>query len=241
MFLRMWLFRKKGEMEKKIDRLDSALESSFQRVRGDMQSVNNWISYLYQQDQERQKLIEIIHSQMMHLSTMQPRQPAAPDLGHFSERMRHIEEKIGALGIAVKTIEPVIDKVAKLNSQVKLVEESQKTVFDKLRDFAEKAEKRAVQPIAQPRQHSSNLREKIVRKVARRSKEYIKNLILSSINKYDQVSALQLREMIVEEQGLCSKSTFYRILEEIEDEGSAGVYAKGKEKVYVPKPMKRHA
>jgi hypothetical protein len=84
------------------------------------------------------------------------------------------------------------------------------------------------------------LREKIVKKVARRSKDYIKGLLLSAITKYDQISALQLREMIVEEQGLCSKSTFYRILEEIEEEESVSMISRGKEKAYMPKLAAKH-
>ncbi len=241
----MWPFRKKGEVEEKIDKLDLTLENSFQRVRSDMESVNNWISYLYSQDIERQKLIEIIHSQMQHLSTARMHQPvhsahmpAVPAVDHFSARVRHIEEKLDTLGVSIRTIEPIIDRVAMLNSQVRLVEESQKTSFDKLRELTNKIESRA---FAQPRTHSTNLREKIVKKVARHSKEYIKNLILSTISRYEQISALQLREMIVEEQGLCSKSTFYRLLEEIEAEESINMMARGKEKVYLPKIMKKHS
>jgi len=82
--------------------------------------------------------------------------------------------------------------------------------------------------------------EKSARKVARHSKEYIKNIILSTIGKFDQVQALQLREMIVEEQGLCSKSTFYRLLEELEAEESVSMIARGKEKVYIPKIVRKH-
>ena len=52
------------------------------------------------------------------------------------------------------------------------------------------------------------------------------------ISKYGRISALDLREIIVDEQSLCSKSSFYRILEELELEQSVNVVAEGKEKVY---------
>ena len=72
-----------------------------------------------------------------------------------------------------------------------------------------------------------------MRKLARNSKEYIKNLVLSLVHKYTRMGALQLREIIVEEQGLCSKSSFYRILEEMESENSLQVVSDGKHTIYV--------
>lgn len=55
------------------------------------------------------------------------------------------------------------------------------------------------------------------------------------IHKYEKISAHQLREMIVEEQGLCSKSSFYRILEEIEELSDISTVWQGKEKSYLTK------
>lgn len=78
----------------------------------------------------------------------------------------------------------------------------------------------------------SQLQRKIIKKLTRNSKNYIKNTILSLISKYTKISALELREIIVDEQSLCSKSSFYRILEELESEQSVSVVAEGKEKIY---------
>jgi hypothetical protein len=75
------------------------------------------------------------------------------------------------------------------------------------------------------------LRDKIVQRITRNSKEYLKGLIMSMITKYGKISALQLREMLVEEQGLASKSSFYRLLEELEEENAVGVIHDGKEKL----------
>ena len=46
--------------------------------------------------------------------------------------------------------------------------------------------------------------------------------------------------MVVEEQGLCSKSSFYRLLDEIEEEPEIGVMKKGKEKHYIAKIQKKN-
>ena len=85
-------------------------------------------------------------------------------------------------------------------------------------------------PAVQPRH--SNLREKIFRNVTRQSKEYVKGMLVSLIKKYGNISGLNLREIVVEEQGLVSKSSFYRLLQEIEDHDYVHVLQQGKEKHY---------
>ena len=84
-----------------------------------------------------------------------------------------------------------------------------------------------------PQEEESSLKERLMKKLVRNSKEYIKNLVLSLVHKYGKIGALQLREIIVEEQGLCSKSSFYRILEEMEDEQKLQEISDGKHTIYV--------
>ncbi len=69
--------------------------------------------------------------------------------------------------------------------------------------------------------------------IARGSKPYLKSVIVSLVSKWGKISAVQLREMIVEEQGLCSKSTFYRLLEELEKEKALSRIYSGREKIYL--------
>ena len=85
-----------------------------------------------------------------------------------------------------------------------------------------------------------SIKEKIIKKIAKHSKEYVKTIILSYIKKYGTISALQLKEMVVDEQGLCSKSSFYRLLEEIEDEADIASIKKGKIKHYMAKISKKN-
>ncbi len=84
----------------------------------------------------------------------------------------------------------------------------------------------------------SQLQRKMIKKITRNSKNYIKSTIVSLVSKYDKISALELREIIVEEQNLCSKSSFYRILEELEQEQMLNVIAEGKEKTYFSNPQR---
>ena len=81
-------------------------------------------------------------------------------------------------------------------------------------------------------------KDKLIQKVAKNSHDYIKAMIISYIKKYEKISAFQLREMVVEEQNLISKSTFYRIIEEIESMEEISTIRQGKEKIYLSKLKK---
>ena len=78
-----------------------------------------------------------------------------------------------------------------------------------------------------------------MKRLTRNSKEYVKSVILSYIRKYEKISALQLKEIVVDEQNFCSKSSFYLLLEEIEQLEDIGVIKKGNEKLYVSKAVRQ--
>tara|TARA_B100000315_G_C14402632_1_gene507191 strand:- start:465 stop:863 length:399 start_codon:yes stop_codon:yes gene_type:complete len=75
-----------------------------------------------------------------------------------------------------------------------------------------------------------NLKKVILQDINSKSKGYIKNFIFSLIKKYNEISASQLKRIVVEEQSLCSKSTFYRILSELEQSEPLDVINTKKEK-----------
>jgi hypothetical protein len=79
----------------------------------------------------------------------------------------------------------------------------------------------------------SRLQEHVLRNVTRNSKDYIKSVILSMLAKRGRMSGLQLRDVIVDEQRLTSKSSFYRLLDELEQEADLTVVVDGKEKVFI--------
>ena len=76
-------------------------------------------------------------------------------------------------------------------------------------------------------------KEKLVQRVNKNSHDYIKAMVLSYIRKYGKISGYQLREMVVEEQNITSKSTLYRILEEIEESEEISTLRQGKEKIFL--------
>jgi len=76
------------------------------------------------------------------------------------------------------------------------------------------------------------LKERLLRKITKNSKEYIKSVIVGTIKKYGRISGPQLKEIVVDEQGICSKRSFYRLLAEIEQEQEIAAFSDGKEKNY---------
>ena len=84
------------------------------------------------------------------------------------------------------------------------------------------------------------IKSMIIKRIKRQSKDYLLHSVTSLIQKFGKVTALQLRDMVVDEQGLCSKSSFYRILEEVEDSDDIAVIKKGKNKLYMLKAIKKY-
>ena len=76
------------------------------------------------------------------------------------------------------------------------------------------------------------LSEKVSQKVMANSKQYVKRLVLDLVEKYGIMSAFDVKKIVVDEQKLCAKSTLYRILRELEQEGMVGSLWQGKEKAY---------
>lgn len=75
-------------------------------------------------------------------------------------------------------------------------------------------------------------RERLIKRIAKNSKDYVMGIILSMLKRYEQIPASHLKEIIVDEQGLCSKSSFYRLLKELEEDDRVDFMASGKEKIY---------
>lgn len=112
---------------------------------------------------------------------------------------------------------------------------NQKALIDKIRELDEKIASLDSRKEVAHAGYKQSFKEKIVKKLTKNSKDYVKSIIVSLIQKYEKVSALQLREIVVDEQKLCSKSSFYRILEEVEKGREVGFMKDGKEKLYLSK------
>jgi len=207
---------------KRLDVLDQNLEVSFDRVRQDTENVYEWLRYLYslarsQHEQLSQKS-ELIDA---HESQIAMQQRFIHELKQEVSIIPKSKEEMKALLDEVYSLQPVLERIRSIENRLLQMES---------RRPAMSVQQQSIEPV---RQSVSALKERILKRIAKNSKEYIKSVVRGVIGKYGRISALQLREMIVEEQGLCSKSSFYRILEELEQENAMLLASRGKEKVYV--------
>ncbi len=190
---------------------DDLVKAGFSKVEQEFSVLRNWLDYFYQYNQY---LLAIIRNQ---------------------------DSAIRLQGKQISELKEIVDAMPKTREEFKELVDSYYSfdgIMGRLKDIEKKVESlgnSSPAAVSQPVQSRQvmNIREKVLKKIARSSKDYIKNLVLNLVSKYGKISALQLREIIVEEQGLCSKSSFYRILEELEREDQLNIISRGKVKVYL--------
>lgn len=221
----MFWINRQSNAEKKFTQMHNLLARSFSNVKRDTQNIFQWINFLYQKNLEQNNKIRQLELELSYI----PKNPE--DIrkiidGYYSfdnlvERIKMINEKVDAL-VAKRESEPVYMQ----HMQLQPTAESYP-----IHEIEQRLNQLEVQ-------RKSTIREKVVQRVTRNSKEYIKNLVLSYVRKYGQIGALQLKDMVVHDQGLCSKSSFYRMLDEIESTEELSVVKKGKQKYYLYKQLK---
>ena len=138
------------------------------------------------------------------------------------QRLDNIEQQLAYIPKSHQEIKQIIDSYYSYDSVLGKIEELNKRM-DSLEHIKQDSEKKI------------SLKERLVRKITKNSKDYVKSVIISMIRKYGRISAPQLKEILVDEQGMCSKSSFYRLLAEIEQENEISTIQAGKEKVYLSK------
>ncbi len=219
-----WIFG--GDTDAKVAQLDKALKDSFVRVRQDTGALYQWVQYLQQQLAQQQQLVEMQQHDLDDYET---------EMARHKQVIERLQSEVRSVPKDPETIKRVIDAYYDFDDMMERIRKTEAKIshLEQLKvvpaPFVQQIRHEAALPhMASP---SSALKDKIVQRITRNSKEYLKGIIMSMITKYGKISALQLREMIVEEQGLASKSSFYRFLEELEDEGAVTVISDGKEKV----------
>jgi hypothetical protein len=211
--------------EKRISQMHSLLLKSFANVKGDTQKLFQWANYLYQKNMQQDSEIKQLKLELSYI----PKNPedirkivdSYYSFDNLMERIKILNEKIDDIKVSrsepIAAISPTpqkfqTDALEQLQIRISQLEEQKK----------------------------ATMREKVVKRVTRNSKEYVKQLILSYIRKYTQIGALQLKDMVVYDQGLCSKSSFYRILDEIETMEDVSTVRKGKQNYYLFKQLRQN-
>ena len=209
----MMFFRKKDQTDLKLKQLNNAIVSSFHHVKKDTSHIFQWLDYLYQRHMEQDRLIRELQQELRYRpQTREEIKRVIDDYYSYDNFHKKIEE-----------LNSKVEKLLGLHSAHSAKLENAHLRLDKLEE--------------KPKP-TSYLKERIIKRITKNSKDYVKNTIISLIRKYEKISALQLREMIVEERGLCSKSSFYRLLEEIEKEEEITSITEGKGKYYLFKAIK---
>ena len=208
---------KNQETERKLTQMNRILAASFANVKQDTQKIFSWLNYLNQQNQQQQQKIKQLELELSYI----PKRP---------EDIRKIIDNYYSFDNIMERIKLLNEKIDHLHLK------APSQILTAPKEFYD-IEKRIS---SLEEQRKATIREKVVQRVSKNSKEYVKSLILSYIRKYGQISGLQLKEMVVQDQGLCSKSSFYRLLDEIEKMEEIGTAKKGKQKYYLYKQVKAH-
>ena len=209
------MFWKKDDTEKKLRQMNEILKKSFANVKRDTTGIFQWMNYFYRKSMEQEQAIKKLQLELSYMpKTREEIRRIVDDYYSFEgimAKMRDLNEKVEALARK----QPV---------------QAEKVIPREAEDISY-IEKR----LERLEQKKLSMREKIMKRLTRNSKEYVKSVIISYIRKYERISALQLKEIVVDEQNLCSKSSFYRLLEEIEQIDDVGCVRQGKEKYYISK------
>ena len=214
------MFWKKDNTEKKLNQINEVLKKSFANVKRDTTNIFQWLNYFYRKSMEQEQTMKKLQMELSYTpKTREEIHKILDDYYSFDSIMAKIRE------LNEKIIELSAQPIARYVAQPPKEPHVDLSYIEKRLERLE--------------QKKLSTKEKIIKRLTRNSKEYVKSVILSYIRKYEKVSALQLKEIIADEQNLCSKSSFYRLLEEIDELDEIGVIKKGKEKHYLVKAIKR--
>ena len=255
----MGIFGNSKKLSERVDRIESAVRESFRRVREDLGSSGAWIIYLNEREDSyenqlrgfegritkndgeililRQRQTEeadllkdlMLTSQKMaeQLSVLGDYAGAAVSQQDLNFHIEKISAQIGKVEVRIEEFSYLKSQVEGMKSQLSKYAAHDPTEIEKRVD--------ALQAKLMEIRVKKSPRDNLVEKVARNSHDYVKAVVQSYVRKYGEISGYQLREMIVEEQNLTSKSTFYRILEGIEQMEDITTIRKGKDKIYLSK------
>ncbi|MBI2577150.1 hypothetical protein HYV84_08105 [Candidatus Woesearchaeota archaeon] len=251
-----------AKKEDKLSHFQFFLRHAFHNVHKDMRTLFTYLHHLFQKDKMMDKQIEVLEEKYAageaSFAALQEKniilQKLIIELANTFKNLPKTREEIHQLIKESSPHEELRQHIGKVAAEI---EDLKRHHSDLLRSHLDLQHKHIQQPVVldaklgqiplsgeleklstkikvlEEKQVSG--KEKFLKRIAKNSKGYIKNLLLSYIKKYGSISGFQLKEIVVVEQGICSKSTFYRLLEELEEDADIGVMKKGKEKHYVAK------
>ena len=213
-------WKRDNETEKKLDRVNEVVKRSFSNVKKDTSNIFKWLNYFYKKSMQQEYTIKQLQTELSYLPKTR------------EDIRRIIDDYYSFEGIMAKIrdLNAKIEEIASKQAHIASMQPAKETAVQAYADLSH-IEKR----LEKLEEKKLSMKEKIMQRLTRNSKEYVKGIMLSYIKKYERISALQLKEIVVDEQRFCSKSSFYRLLDEIEELDDITVVKKGKEKHYLAK------
>ena len=155
-------------------------------------------------------------------------------IAQLHERISRIQAKLGDPDYAAH-MERLEAQVNRLKAEIEPIRSQ---VFESHHKQIEALKEKIAAPEQQPQPRPA-LQARLMSSMKRNSRAYAQSMILSYVRKYGKISVQQLREMLVDEQAILSKSAFYRHVDEVEKLDEVAMVKDGKNKLlfYQPKSM----
>ena len=235
---------KKNKTEEKLSKIDESLKKSFFNVKKDTHTIFQWLDYFYKKTQEQERIIHKLRMEITYIPRTKGDIKKIID-GYYSfegmsSKISQLDAKIDDLVRAQSEQRAQMAQAAQI-ARARITEKpainpmNEPAIMHEIPTAIEGIMQKVERRLERLEQKKLSIKEKIIKKITRNSKEYVKSVIFSYIKKYEKVSALQLKEIVVDEQNFCSKSSFYRLLEEIEESDDIIFIKHGKEKEYILK------
>ena len=203
--------------KKEVDKIRAHVQNSFQNVRQDTTNLYDWVRYMHERIEEHEQLV--VHQQNTILELNKKLQNTLT--------LESAQELIAGQS-ALKQVVLLHQRIQQLHKKMSVIATLNDLHDSKISELHARLD--SVQTAAEKK--TSVLQDRVLKNIARNSKLYIKNAILTSASKHDKISALQLKELIVDDQQLCSKSSFYRLVGELEKDDRVVVIKDGNQKIY---------
>lgn len=209
------------------------VKKSFEKVKNDFSEIVDWLHYFHKKHEQHDIRLRLVENQMAYMpkNAAEIRQIIDQHYSHthLTGRIQRLHKKIENLNGSYK---PVVRRLNDIEHSLSREKRPSEEVLRRIQELHNRLESIEIKSIAVTPARNQ-LREKIIEKVTRNSKRYVKSAIVSLMQKYGNVTGLQLKNIVVDEQGLCSRSSFYRLLSEVEQEHPINFTWKGKEKHYL--------
>lgn len=235
------MFFKRKKANKNQDQLNNMLALSFKHVSNDIYNIFSWLNYLNERILDVQKQLDYMPKSKQEIKNIID---SYYSYENISKKINQLNERVEYLTSKQKSIPEELDEIRTRIRNMATLDDVDSFKTKMVRPVETQLNNPRLDEINERLKHielrrKATAREKFVQRITRNSKEYIKNVIESLIRKYGKIPALKLKEMVVDEQGLCSKSSFYRILNEVEEEDKIDTIKKGREKQYLSKIAKK--